>query len=93
MLGSANWDSIYSQSLDAESVLLNLLTLLKILSTFVFKLKRFTVRPAFSNKNSLRNQKINWYKDDLKYMKSRLVMFYYLYKDSLSKHVKDVPRP
>lgn len=65
-----------------------MLTLLKILLTFVFKLKRFTVRPAFSNKNSLRNQKINWYKDDLKHMKSRLVMLNYLYKDFLSKHVK-----
>lgn len=89
MLDSANWDSIYSsQSLDAEMSSTEFVDITLDTFNICFKLKQFTVRPAFSNKNSLRNQKINWYKDDLKYMKSRLMMFYYLYKDSLFKHVK-----
>lgn len=61
-----------------------------ILHTFniCFKLKRYTVRPRFSKKNTFRIPKINVYTEDLKNMKSRIMMFYYyLYKHSPSEHV------
>lgn len=88
MLESANWDSIYSQSMDAESCCITFFE--KILHTFnyCFKLKSFTARSGFSSKNSLKSGRLDWYTDELKNMKSRLMMVYNSYKDSPSERVK-----